>query len=269
MKKLLLLLFLFSFLNSQFSTLAYAATPIVTEKPKATESEKEEKLIEQINNLKEKVASKVAELRLVEKRGILLVIEEVSGNKITGQDITGKVRIIDVDELTKFSSPGVKTTFGISDMKSGLTISAVGLYNKQSKRILARFITVETEPLFVTGVVKEVDKANFTVTLTSENQTDYIVDIENITKTSTYTQEDNIKRSGFSRIQPEDRVYVVGYPNKNQKNRIIASRFLIFPDLPANPKIKITIEEPTVTETETTITPTGNSTKLTPTKKLN
>jgi hypothetical protein len=195
--------------------------------------------------LKEKVASKVAELRLVEKRGILVVVKEVAGNKITGEDMSGKVRLIDVDELTKFSSPSAKAGFGISDITSNTKISVIGLYNKQSKRILARFITVESEPAFISGIVKEVDKANFIVKVVSEDENVYAIDIENVTKTSTYTETDDIKRAGFSKIQVGQRVYIVGYPVKGQKQRILASRFLIFPDLPANPKIKTSVTEPT------------------------
>ncbi len=248
--KLLSFLLIFS-LSSMLLALRpiYAATP--TAEPKATEAEKEEKLIEQINNLKEKVASKVAELRLVEKRGIIIVVKEVAGNKITGEDLGQKVRIIDVDELTKFSSPTAKS-FGISDIKEGMTISTIGLYNKQSKRILARFIDVANGPVFITGIVKSVDKANFTVTILSENDKSYTIDIENVTKTSTYTEDDNIKRSGFSRIETGSRVYVVGFSSKTEKNRITASRFIIFPELPGNPKIEFQ-------ETQPTSTPVNNS----------
>jgi hypothetical protein len=207
--------------------------------PATTDAEKEQKLIDQINNLKEKVASKVAELRLVEKRGIIGIVTEVSGNKITLSDTADQTRLIDVDELTNFSSPSAKGTFGISDISKGTKLSIVGLYNKQSKRILARFVESYIVPSFVTGIVVDVDSANFTMTVLSENKNETIVDIENVTRTSTYTEEDDITRAGFSKIAQGDRVHVIGYPDRREKNRITGTRILIFPDLPKNPKINI------------------------------
>lgn len=197
-----------------------------------------EKLIDEINNLREKVASKVAELNLVEKRGIFLTVTDVTGNKISGTDITNEARITDVDELTKFSSPSSKT-FGISDITGGSKISIIGLYNKQSKRILARFVATETLPVFITGVISEINKANFTITVLSEDKKNTLVDIENITKTSVYSKDDGITKLGFSKLSVSDRVHVVGYSDLEEKNRIAATRVLIFPKLPKNPNISV------------------------------
>ena len=75
--------------------------------------------------------------KLVEKRGIIGTVTDSSDTQITVTDIAGNIRFVDVDELTKFYSSDSKT-FGISDIKNGMTIGVLGLYNKQSRRILAR-----------------------------------------------------------------------------------------------------------------------------------
>lgn len=255
MKKILLILNVLLIITIIFQTknvYGQTATPNPTAKSG-------EKLIDEINNLREKVASKVAELNLVEKRGIYLNVTEVAGNKITGNDFNNTARIIDVDELTKFASPSSKT-FGISDISDGSIISVVGLYNKQSKRILARFISTETIPVFITGVITEIDKVNFTITVLSENKKETVVDIENVTKTSAYSSEDGITRLGFSKLEISNRVQVVGYTNLSERNRVSATRILVFPEFPNNPNIIID-KASSESSDQTTISPSG---KITP-----
>lgn len=255
MKKLFILIAIIITVTLIPQAIAQTATPA------ATNAEKDEKLIEQINNLKEKVASKVAELKLVERRGVVGIVSQISGNKINLTDTTDQSRLIDVDELTEFSSPSARGTFGISDITKGSKISVVGLYNKQSKRLLARFVETVTIPVFLTGVVTEVDKANFTVSVASENQINTIVDIENVTRTSTYTDEDELTRAGFSQITIGDRVHVVGFANSSTPNRITGTRIIRFPELPDNPKISV---PPGIEQEDTTPTPTGTTRRTTP-----
>lgn len=254
------LLALFGYGTNTQKTNALTTTPTVTLAPKLSPTggglDKEQKLIDQINSLKEKVASKVAELKLVEKQGIIGAVEEVEGNKITAVDLNNETRIIDVDELTKFSSPSAKASFGISDITKGTTLGVIGLYNKQSKRILARFVDVITVPQYISGAISDIDKANYTVTVLSDDQNKTIVDIENFTKISSYTDDNDITKSGFSKLTVGDRVYTVGYPNKNEKHRITGTRILVFPDIPNNPKIHLPesapSEEPSTTPAKAT-----------------
>src|SRR5437667_9086773 len=105
MKKLLTLLILSTFLFLQLANHVEALTP--TPKTASSSAGKEglnEKLNAQINQLKEKIASRVSELNLVERRGMIGTVSEVSANKITVKDISGKTRFVDIDEITKFSS---------------------------------------------------------------------------------------------------------------------------------------------------------------------
>ena len=61
-----------------------------------------------IQRIKDIVASKVAELNLVEKRGIVGKLKENSNMHLVISDIKSNTRNIDVDELTKFSISGTK-----------------------------------------------------------------------------------------------------------------------------------------------------------------
>ena len=96
---LTLTIFVLSFIINP-SSLVYAISPTATptaqlKTPTPTSSKK-------INELKERIASRVAELNLVEKRGILGTIASISGTKITLNDTQNRARIIDTDEITEF-----------------------------------------------------------------------------------------------------------------------------------------------------------------------
>ena len=205
-------------------------------------SEEIQKIKGRVDELKDKVASRVAQLKLVERRGIVGVVEGVSDTQITITDLNDKTRIIDVDELTKFSSVD-DNSYGISDIKKGSMLSTLGLYNKESQRLLARFVNEINIPLFLVGVISEKDDKGFTVTLSTEDGTNYIVDIERVTKSFAY-DEGKLSVSGFSKIEIKENAIVLGYEDTKEKNRLTASRIITFPDLPNNPKIPI-IEEDT------------------------
>ena len=211
----------------------------------------DKKIDSQIDQLKNKVASRVAELKLVEKRGIVGTVESVSDTEITINNLDDKTRIINVDEFTKFSS-SEDNTFGISDIKKGSQIAVLGLYNKDSERLLARFIDQTVIPQILYGVVTKRDEKNFTVTLSTEDGTSYVVDIERITKTYDYLDGD-LEISGFTKIKTMENALVVGYADPKEKDRLTAGRIITFPGVPKNPRIPV--------EAQTSTKPTGSPSK--------
>ena len=193
----------------------------------------------QINSLKDRIASRVAQLNLVDKRGVIGTVTDVTETQLTVTDMSGNPRIIDVDELTQFSSPTAKSSFGISDITKGTTIGIIGLYNKDSKRLLARWVDVLTLPKIYSGGILTIDTNAYTFTLaTADNQT-VAVDIESVTKTNSYTQTGGMVKSGFSKLTVGQRVFVVGFPSAKDPSLLVASRVILFPDLPINPKITL------------------------------
>jgi hypothetical protein len=242
------------------TTPALSAAPTDPESTASSESAGQ-KLNQQINQLKERIASRVAELNLVEKRGIIGTVSQTSGNQITITDMADKTRYIDVDEITKFASDDSKD-FGLSDLVKGTKISIVGLYNKQTQRLLARFIEEYTTPVYLSGRIADIDRKNFAITVVSENQKHTKADIQTTTVTSTYTKEDGITKAGFSKLNIGDNAKITGFPSKDDPEIIAATRVLILNELPANPKIII----PELPNDEDA-TPTPQITKrLTPTR---
>lgn len=256
MKKLIVSLFL----SSTFSLLPSAANA-VTLTPTASPSA--------ITELKERIASRVAQLRLVEKRGAMGEVTGVTLTQITLSDLRGNIRFVDIDELTKFSSPSAKEAFGISDITKGTVLGVTGLYNKQSRRIMARFIEVASPPLTIHGVVEAVDAKEFTIRVVTREGKTFTVEVQTTTKTQVYAKDTGLTRSGFSKIKEGQRIGVVGYKAAKEQTRITPSRILLLPDVPPDPAIKLTISpttEPSPTATATpSLTTTPRVRRTTPT----
>lgn len=259
MKKLFVLLTaaLILSLPSGYAFAKAAPTPTNAQTPTQSITQ----IDQQINNLKDKIASKVAQLKLVEKRGIIGTVTDASDTQITIKDMDGNQHFIDVDELTKFDSSGQKN-FGISDVTKNMKLGILGLYNKESRRILARFVTVQVLPTYIHGAIADMDKKNYTVTVAQDDGIQATIEIEDITKTTSYDSTGAPTKSGFSKLQVGERIYVAGYPDKQDAKQLIASRILVFPSLAINPAIgslQITPED--------TLTPTPSLTPA-PTKKV-
>lgn len=235
---------------------AFAASPTPTKTPTPTGNQSVTQIEEQINNLKDKIASRVAQLKLVEKQGIIGTVTDIGETQITIKDINGDIHFIDVDELTQFSSPNAKSNFGISDITKGTTIGVLGLYNKDSRRLLARFVDVMVLPQFITGAIASIDTKNYTLTIVQNNNKQITAEIEDITKTSSYDKSAGLTKSGFSKVQVGERVTLVGYTDKQNSKDIIASRIIVFPTLPLNPAIANIL--PQITP-DTTTTPTPSA----------
>jgi hypothetical protein len=212
-----------------------------------------EEIESKVDLIKDKVASRVAELKLVEKRGVVGIVESATETEIRVNDLNDKTRIIEVDELTKFNSLDSKE-FGISDIKKGTKISAIGLYNKESKKLLARFVNEISIPIFLSGVISAKDDKNFTITLSTEDEKEYLVDIENITKSFSYTEGD-LETSGFTKLELLQNAIVIGFTDPKDQDRITASRVVVFPDVPKNPRIEVDIDTTPTNKPSGSITP--------------
>lgn len=232
MKKILLLLLIVNCCLLIVAPRAQAASPTADDKT----TELRDQLITNI-------ASRVAQLKLVEKRGIIGIVTDVTNTQITLTDSQGNTRFIDVDELTKFSDPSSKGSFGISDISKDSTVGVLGLYNKESRRILARFVDVMTTPIIIHGGVSAVDSENYTINVATEDGKQMTVDVENLTRTFSYTQADGYIRAGFSKIKENYNIIAIGVLDKKHQNTLLATRIIIFPEIPSSPKVNSALEK--------------------------
>ncbi len=247
MKKIFYLLLVTSYLL--FAVQSYAATPTPTPTKPPIE--------QQIDELKDRIASRVAQLKLVEKKGIMGTVTDVSDTQITLKDVKGDTRFVDVDELTKFIGK-IKSgeSFGISDIKKGDGLGVIGLYNKQSRRILARVVEVTMNPKMIDGSIATIDSDSFIIHIATEKGEQIQVEFETTTKTLSFTKTDNkVIRSGFSKLLVGESIFVVGFPDKTVKDQINADRVIVLPDF---------VKAPTLPPTPSIVPSTGSGKKLTP-----
>jgi len=235
---------------------AAAQTATSSPTPEITSEEKEQDAIEKIKNL---VASRAAELKLVDKRGILGVVKRSSSSQIVIEDHKRNQRTIDIDELTKFVSS--KASFGISDIKEGDKISAIGFYNKDTRRLRASFISLSANiPIDIEGVITSSNSREFTLTVVDTNGKTRTTNVETSTRTNVW-EDNSFTKSGFSKILVGQRVLVIGFEDLKDKDTINASRIIHFVDLPlsdALSKYKKAEEESPVS--------TGSGIKVKPTR---
>jgi len=212
-------------------------TSAPTSQPTETEASRSG-ILNRIERIKEMVASRVAELKLVEKKGFYGKVLESTTHQITIVDKNKEEREIEIDELTKFEDSSNKS-FGISDISKGNDITAVGLYNKDTKRLLARVVTpVKNLPIQYEGIVTKVDTRSFQVSVTNEKAETKIIDIERSTTAFSYEKTAGMAKSGYSKIKIGERVLITGYASVTDKNIIAADRIIHFLDVPPSSAMK-------------------------------
>lgn len=244
MKKLITLSILFLLVSINPALAATKPTPL----PSRNQISSDSADLEKIQKIKDIVASKVAELKLVEKRGIIGSIKDVSGMQVTIVDVKGNARKIDVDELTKFSF-SEKSSAGISDLEKGKSYSFVGIYNKESERLLARIIdSVSSMPVYFEGAISSLDIKNYQLTAVNEKGDKKTIDIQSSTKTSLGTNDGDLQKSGFSKLSENERILAIGFWDKKDPNLLSTLRIVHFKDVPPSKQMQSHVVVPSPSE---------------------
>lgn len=187
----------------------------------------------EINTLKEKIATKVAELREKNNKAV--------GGTVTAVSI-GVLRIKESDEnnyeikiddaLTKTYQivNNQKKEIKIQDIKKGDYIIVTGDLNE--KTITANFIYVDELYIVNSGSVSEVNKEDYYIKVLTADKETFTLDIETFTK----QQMLNIKtlkpeNVGFSKVKEGDTLHFVVKKTGNERevNRFAAQKIFIIP----------------------------------------
>ncbi len=206
-----------------FVLTAHAATPTPRANPTETASK-----TKQIEDLKERLATKVAELRQTQRRAIAGVIKTVSVSTITVETKTKDVKIELSDNIKVFQIlKGVRTKLSFESLEKNDPVVVFGQFDSTLDLLKANVIFIQATPLTrVTGIVKEIDKSEFTVTIATSEGISNIIDIETFTKIFQWTKEQGIAKSGFSKLAVGDTLHVLGTPFPKKENRLSATRIL-------------------------------------------
>jgi hypothetical protein len=244
---------------------AYGKTATIsarTNTPTPTSSSMDAK----IEDLKVRLATKVAELRKSSPKAISGTVTNVSISSITVDTTTKSMKIDLTDSIKVFQIlKGKRTTLSTDDISKNDPVTIFGDYDTTLDVLKANIVFIEAtnQPQRIHGFVSEIDKKNNSLTVTGLDDTVYTVDIETTTKTFSYTDADSIAKSGFSKIETGMFVSVLGTPDPKKTNTFSANRIL---HMNAKPGAAPTLT-PTKTPTETATPSATGIVKPTVTKK--
>ena len=182
----------------------------------------------EIQNLKEKIATKVAELREKNSKAVSGIVQEINKTKTIIKIKTWNEEDFEIKvdpDLTKFYqiSASQKKEVDSSAVKKSTYIIVTGLI--KDKSVDANFIYLDE--LFMVGVgkVTEVNKEDFFISVITSDKENYTLDVETFTK----QQMLNIKtlkseNIGFSKIKEGDTIHFV--VKKTELNLAIVAKEL-------------------------------------------
>ncbi|MFH1827441.1 MAG: hypothetical protein ABH812_03370 [bacterium] len=189
--------------------------------------------LKDIQDFKEKLASKVAELQKKDEKALSGFVSNIKDKTFNIQTTDNEQYVVELDELlTKYYSISGNFTTEITkeDVEENDYVIITGPIN--GKTITANDIYIDIRFASGSGIVSQIDQTNFSIdVVTVENET-YTIDVESTTKREilnikTY-ELDNI---GFSKIKSGDVLHFV-YKKTNEenaKNRYSASKILVLP----------------------------------------
>ncbi len=210
----------------------YAASPTAT-----PTTEKETQLSstaettpkqKQLEDLKERLATKVAQLRQSQRRAIFGTIKSTSVSTITVELQTSDIKIELTDDIQVFQIiKGTRTKLTTEDLAKGDMVSVFGEYDTGLEILRAKVVFIQSPlPQSTAGRITEISEKDFTVTIaTPEGQT-YILDIERSTKNLLWEPDKGIVKSGFSKLAVGNTVHATGIPVPKKENRLTALRLL-------------------------------------------
>ncbi|MDP3998235.1 MAG: hypothetical protein Q8P89_01295 [bacterium] len=187
-----------------------------------------------IEDLKERVATRVAELRS-QSQGFKITVGEIKSadeNTIVLKTSLGEKSVLLTEESKIFRIiRGQRTTVAVSGLKIGERASVIGATEPQGD-FVAKLVLIKTLPLNISGVIRNTDQKNFTISVeNSIKGVTYLIDIESATKIQTATSGGKFEKSGFTKLQAGGRVHINGTKVEGEENRISAARILALPEL--------------------------------------
>lgn len=223
MKKLTIFILILFFIPLVLSISAQTKTAT----PSSNIEEKE------IQIFKEKIATKVAELRQKNNKAVSGVILAISDNNIKIKSPDNKEEYtIQLDEaLTKYYQiiGNQKKEIKLSTLKKDDYIIAVGV--TIDKTMNANAVYIDEQYLVGSGKIIEIDKNNYSLKVSTNDKESYIIEIEDYTKQAMLNIKTlEMERTGFSKIKEGDTIHFVAKKKISTKeNRHSAYKILIIP----------------------------------------
>lgn len=214
---------------------AIAQTPEATDSPAVNRVGEDDSgsrsTLDKINLLKEKVASKVAQLQKsiqFAADGNITEIEE----EILTFSADGEEKTITTDETTRYLSRSSRlktTTADLSDLAVNDNVTILGSEQIGTDLVTAKLIIKTPQVVFFTGVIGKVDSDGGTLTI-KEKDSEYIFDYEVYTDSMLLNSEtEKLESGGFSKLEKDQQLQILAVPQKGSENRFTALRLVIIP----------------------------------------
>jgi len=229
---------------------AQTPTPTVSEKSK------------QIDDLKERLATKVAELKQSQRQAIYGTIKSVSVSTFTVETATKDLKIELTDDIKIFQKiKGVRTALTINDLAKGDIVTVFGEYDATLELLKAKVVFIQsTDPVRIFGTITDVNKTDYTITITSIDSKTYTIDFETVTKTLQWNGK-TLEKGGFSKLIVGDTIHITGTAVAKKENRVSAMRIT---NIGSTSAISAIIPTPTIIASSSeTVKPTTKTTPAT------
>lgn len=190
-------------------TFAQSPSPGSTESPSPAKEEK-------VKDLKEKLATKVAQLRENQKRGLYGEIKSLGKSTFTLSTGSGDAKVNFNEDVVVVDLTGKRTHKDISSLKNTLTVAVLGFYDEKAKESQAKVIFIQILAKHFWGEITAIDKTKGTFT-TKQKSGPLSFDYERSTSADEYsTTEKKLKKSGLSRLVVGDFVDVWATTNQDE-----------------------------------------------------
>jgi len=206
-------------------TIAQEVSPSPTIEVSAVEEQ-------QIKDLKEKIATKVAEINEKNTKAISGYITNIKDKIINIKNDDGDYEVKTDETITKYFqiSGNRKNEIKLQNLKKGNYIIANGLIN--DKKIDTNFIYVDEAYSVKSGKVSEINSDDYYIKVVTLEKENYILDIESYTKKQMLNIKTlQLETIGFSKVKEGDTIHFVikKTSEKNENNRFSAQKILIIP----------------------------------------
>lgn len=236
MKRLSTLIIALCFFAIALPVHAQTATAAATTTPADSKSQ-------QIEDLKDRLATKVAELRQSKRLAAYGTIKSVSISTFVVETKTKDLKIELTDDLKVFQMlKGKRTALKTDNLEKGDIITVFGEYDTTLELLQAKVVFIQAAaPMQIAGTVTATNKDDYTVTIETTDKKTYTVDFETTTKTSLWNGT-ALEKGGFSTFIAGDTIFVTGAAVPKKENRVSATRIT---DLPSQVRGAATSIAPT------------------------
>lgn len=184
---------------------------------------------QKIENLKERIATKVAQLKTTQRRAVYGTVKATSITSFTVETPTRDLKIELTDDITVIQYlKGKRTTLALEDIAKGDTVVVFGQFDTTLDLLIARVVFIQgVLPQHAAGTVTGRDDKEFTLTIATPQDQTYTIDIEKTTKTVLWDKvKKELVKSSFSKIATGSAIHVMGSAVPKKELRISADRIL-------------------------------------------